>query len=83
MRQGLLHPNGYRDYQDADIATVAWIRRLLAAGLSTGTIGQFPACAREDLVRPPQCGERLVGRLREERAGSTPAWPTSPPPVPP
>jgi DNA-binding transcriptional MerR regulator len=47
-RQGLLHPtrrsNGYRDYDEADVATVAFIRRLLAAGLSTTTIAQFRDC---------------------------------------
>jgi DNA-binding transcriptional MerR regulator len=71
-QQGLLHParqsNGYRDYQEADVATVAWIRRLLGAGLSTATIAEFEACARVAASRPARDCQRLAARLRHERA---------------
>jgi DNA-binding transcriptional MerR regulator len=65
-RQGLLRPtrtpNGYRDYQESDVATVAWIRRLMAAGLSTTTIAQFTNCHHSE-------GRAAVlARLREEHA---------------
>lgn len=37
-RQGLLHPareaNGYRDFDEADVAAVLWIRRRVGAGLA-------------------------------------------------
>jgi DNA-binding transcriptional MerR regulator len=70
-QQGLLHPvrtaNGYREYAEDDAAQVAWIRRLLAAGLSTATIAEFMDCARAGFVPPAEgCGP-LTGRLREER----------------
>jgi DNA-binding transcriptional MerR regulator len=69
--QGLLHPtrlpNGYRAYQDADVVQVAWIRRLLAAGLSTATIAGFAACPRDPAQRPTAACDRLVSRLRGER----------------
>jgi DNA-binding transcriptional MerR regulator len=65
-QQGLLHPtrspNGYRDYAQADVDTVAFIRRLLAAGLSTTTIAQFKDCAHA-AGRPA-----TLARLRSERA---------------
>jgi DNA-binding transcriptional MerR regulator len=71
-QQGFLHParqsNGYRDYQETDVAAVAWIRRLLAAGLSTATIAQFQACVRDEARRPGPACQRLVRRLRDERA---------------
>jgi DNA-binding transcriptional MerR regulator len=65
-RQGLLHPtrrpNGYRDYDEADVDSVVFIRRLLAAGLSTTTIAQFNDCGhaagRAD----------VLARLRSEHA---------------
>jgi DNA-binding transcriptional MerR regulator len=71
-RQGLLHPareaNGYRDFDEADVAAVLWIRRLLGAGLSTATIAEFQACVRyQGPPEAPAC-QRLFDRLAEERA---------------
>lgn len=55
--QGLLRPtrrpNGYREYNEPDIATVEHIRALLAAGLPTNIIAQILHCVHSD-------GERLV-----------------------
>jgi DNA-binding transcriptional MerR regulator len=70
-RQGLLHParqaNGYRDFDEADVAAVIWIRRLLGAGLSTATIAEFQACVRyQGPHEAPGC-QRLFDRLTEER----------------
>jgi DNA-binding transcriptional MerR regulator len=71
-QQDLLHPtrqvNGYRTYQESDVAVVLWIRRLLAAGLSTATIAQFRYCVPDDGSRPEgDCG-RMYARMRAERA---------------
>ncbi|UUW90346.1 MerR family transcriptional regulator [Nocardioides sp. WV_118_6] len=48
---GLLVPDrttgGYRTYAAADVARVAQIRTLLAAGIGTATIRRFLDCARE------------------------------------
>jgi DNA-binding transcriptional MerR regulator len=72
-QQGLLRParqaNGYRKYEDGDVATVAWIRRLLGAGLSTATIAEFQACARQDVHRDPADCRLLASRLGQERDG--------------
>jgi DNA-binding transcriptional MerR regulator len=70
--QGLLHPeragNGYRVYEESDVALVLWIRRLLAAGLSTTTITEFQACAVDDGRRPTDGDCRhLFDRLSAER----------------
>lgn len=69
-KQGLLQPhraaNGYREYAEPDVATVHRIRELLAAGLSTATIGELGSCVREELPTPA-CGLALE-RLRTERA---------------
>lgn len=70
-QQGLLHPqrqaNGYRVYQDSDVALVLWIRRLLAAGLSTATITQFQSCVTDDGSRPTGDCRHMFDRLRAER----------------
>lgn len=71
-QQGLLRParqaNGYRVYQEGDVALVLWIRRLLAAGLSTATIAQFQSCPLPDDGRSPASDcQRLGDRLRAER----------------
>ena len=71
-QQGLLRParqaNGYREYQETDVAAVAWIRRLLGAGLSTATIAEFQAClSYQGPASAPAC-QRLFDRLGEERA---------------
>ena len=73
--QGLLRPartpSGHRDYSDADLVTARRIRQLLAAGLSTATIGEVLPClaGHEDRLRPlcPQ----LVSRLRAEQEKMT------------
>ncbi|MFV2178249.1 MerR family transcriptional regulator [Actinomadura sp. LOL_016] len=69
--QGLLAParlpSGYRDYEEADVATVRSIRTLLAAGLSTSTITRVLPCVRDDGPRlVPTCTE-LMAELRRER----------------
>jgi DNA-binding transcriptional MerR regulator len=70
-QQGLLHParqpNGYRVYQESDVALVLWIRTLLAAGLSTTTISQFRACVSDDANRPDGDCRPMFDRLRAER----------------
>ncbi|MEV4221912.1 MerR family transcriptional regulator [Nonomuraea sp. NPDC049725] len=49
--QGLLSParlvNGYREYSEADIATVRHIRAMLAAGLPTAVIGRVLHCVHD------------------------------------
>ncbi|MDP9209577.1 MAG: MerR family transcriptional regulator [Actinomycetota bacterium] len=71
-QQGLLHParraNGYREYEEGDVAAVAWIRRLLAAGLPTAVIAEFQFCVRDDLPQPGAACQRLYDRLEQERA---------------
>lgn len=69
--QGLLHPerdiSGYRDYTEADLATAGHIRQLLAAGLSTATIGTVLPCLTERAGQlAPTCSE-LVDELRHEQ----------------
>jgi DNA-binding transcriptional MerR regulator len=72
-QQDLLHParqaNGYRVYQESDVTLVLWIRRLLAAGLSTATIADFQSCVRPDngSHAADDC-RHLADRLRAERA---------------
>jgi DNA-binding transcriptional MerR regulator len=70
-QQGLLHPtrqaNGYRVYHESDVALVLWIRRLLAAGLSTATIVQFQSCVSDDESRPAGDCRHMFDRLRAER----------------
>ena len=60
--QGLLQPvrlpSGYREYTDADVATVRHIRSLLGAGLSTTTIADLLPCMRAD-------GDRLIADCPE------------------
>ncbi|MDR0343913.1 MAG: MerR family transcriptional regulator [Nocardiopsaceae bacterium] len=70
--QGLLQPerlpSGYRDYSEADVATVRNIRTLLAAGLPLRIIADVLPCIcnyHERIV--PSCPEFIV-TLRRERA---------------
>ncbi|GAA4967141.1 hypothetical protein GCM10023205_34930 [Yinghuangia aomiensis] len=82
--QGLLRParlaNGYRDYSEADVATVRRIRRLLAAGLPTAVINRILDCFHDGdggtdtgnddgdgLMTSSGCAG-LTTRLRRERA---------------
>ncbi|GAA2380903.1 MerR family transcriptional regulator [Nonomuraea africana] len=71
--QGLLRPvrlaNGYRQYSEADVATVRHIRTLLAAGLSTTVIAQFLHCVhdRDGLAVPTAC-PTVLSNLRQQRA---------------
>ncbi len=70
--QGLLAPtrlpSGYREYTEADVATVRRIRTLLTAGLSTSVIARVLPCVRDDGPRlAPTCSD-LVRELRDERA---------------
>jgi DNA-binding transcriptional MerR regulator len=72
-QQDLLHPtrqaNGYRTYQESDVTLVLWIRRLLAAGLSTATIAEFRSCVRADEgSRAAEDCQHLADRLLAERA---------------
>ncbi|MFI6509158.1 MerR family transcriptional regulator [Streptosporangium sp. NPDC050855] len=68
--QGLLRPrrlsSGYRQYDETDVATVANIRNLLAAGLSTATIADLLPCmgtAGGRLIA--DCPELLLDLYRE------------------
>ncbi|HEY0119890.1 MAG TPA: MerR family transcriptional regulator [Cellulomonas sp.] len=69
--QGLLRPArtsaGYREYDDADVAIVAHVRTLLAAGLPTATIAEMLPCLEErDGRLTPVCAD-LAANLRRER----------------
>jgi len=70
-QQGLLEPdrqsNGYRSYPEEAVATVAWIRRLLRAGLSTATIAEFRACVERNPDNDPGDCQLLATRLGAER----------------
>ncbi|WP_103941881.1 MerR family transcriptional regulator [Thermomonospora echinospora] len=68
--QGLLEPgrgaNGYREYADDAVLTVAQIRKLLKAGLSTEEIGYMLPCATgsgPDLEPCPELLDTLRTRL--------------------
>jgi DNA-binding transcriptional MerR regulator len=68
--QGLLEPgraaSGYREYTDDAIVTVAQIRKLLEAGLSTQQIGYLLPCATgagPDLEPCPELLDTLRARL--------------------
>ncbi len=56
--------SGYRAYAESDVEVVGRIRELLAAGLSTATIGRVLPCVTEDLA--PTCPV-LVDELHQER----------------
>ncbi|MGW2286242.1 MerR family transcriptional regulator [Streptomyces phaeochromogenes] len=76
--QGLLRPdrlgNGYREYAEADVATVHHIRAMLAAGLSTAVIAKLVHCVSEkDELRVPAGCPTFIGELRRERARITEA----------
>ncbi|MEU7611542.1 MerR family transcriptional regulator [Micromonospora sp. NPDC049204] len=59
-------PSGYREYRESDVATVAHIRTLLAAGLSTATIADLLPCMGTDGNRLIiDCPELLVDLNRE------------------
>ncbi|MDP9841118.1 MerR family transcriptional regulator [Streptosporangium lutulentum] len=70
--QGLLRPvrlvNGYREYTEADIATVRHIRAMLAAGLPTAVIARVLHCVHDDdeLMVPSGC-PTFIDDLRRER----------------
>ncbi|WP_328990097.1 MerR family transcriptional regulator [Kribbella sp. NBC_01245] len=70
--QGLLEPdrghNGYRDYAEEAIVTVAQIRKLLGAGLSTEEIGFLLPCATGTLPELKPCPE-LLDTLRARLNG--------------
>ncbi|RKT85225.1 DNA-binding transcriptional regulator, MerR family [Saccharopolyspora antimicrobica] len=68
--QGLLAPSrlpsGYREYSEADVATVRGIRMLLAAGLGTATIAELLPCMTEDgNSLAPACSGMLPDLNRE------------------
>ncbi|MFC9895431.1 MerR family transcriptional regulator [Nocardia sp. NPDC127579] len=66
--KGVLTPrrttSGYRIFDHTDIATVAHIRTLLAAGLGMGLIGEILSCMSGASRLPADCRQRL---LRERR----------------
>ncbi|RCV49992.1 MerR family transcriptional regulator [Marinitenerispora sediminis] len=69
--QGLLRParrpSGYREFTEADAATVRRIRTLLAAGLGTAVIAEvLPCMADADGQLAPACAE-LTSELIKER----------------
>jgi DNA-binding transcriptional MerR regulator len=69
--QGLLRPNrlpnGYREYDEHDVAAVGHIRALLAAGLPTTVIAQILHCVHDDgeQLVPSPCPEMIARLLRE------------------
>lgn len=69
--QGLLRPtrhnNGYREYDESDVAVVGRIRALLTAGLPTAVIAQLLDCVQGDgdRVIPEPC-EGMVDHLQRE-----------------
>ncbi|WP_129840925.1 MerR family transcriptional regulator [Streptomyces sp. RFCAC02] len=71
--QGLLRParlpNGYREYTEADVATVHRVRTLLDAGLGTAVIARLLDCVHEDgdVMALSSC-PGTIGRLRREQA---------------
>ncbi|PSK97027.1 DNA-binding transcriptional MerR regulator [Murinocardiopsis flavida] len=74
--QGLLRPerqpSGYREFREADVATVGRIRSLLGAGLGTAEISGVLDCFVEDCERlVPTCAEMLgdLERARERMTG--------------
>jgi DNA-binding transcriptional MerR regulator len=83
-QRGLLHPqrrpSGYREYGEADVATVRRIRALLDAGLSTALIAEVLPCVRADgaLLRPtcPQVRASLTAE-RERMTSAIAALSTS------
>ncbi|MFI6275097.1 MerR family transcriptional regulator [Streptomyces sp. NPDC050988] len=69
--QGLLEPergtSGYREYSDDAVLTVAQIRKLLEAGLSTEEIGYLQPCVTgtaPDLEPCPELLDTLRARLK-------------------
>ncbi|MFT4083228.1 MAG: MerR family transcriptional regulator [Nocardioides sp.] len=56
--------NGYRDFDADQIAAVATIRDLLAAGLTLDAVAAIGPCYEESTV-PTRC-ERATARLRSE-----------------
>ncbi|SBW17271.1 MerR family transcriptional regulator [Candidatus Protofrankia californiensis] len=70
-RHGLLvadrGANGYRQFPDSAVETVARIRVLLAAGLSVATILQVLPCTLDATPRIVPCAE-LSAKLRGELA---------------
>jgi DNA-binding transcriptional MerR regulator len=70
-KQGLLRPargsNGYREYDEPDIAIVGHIRALLAAGLPTTVIAQILHCVHGDgdQVFPEPC-QGMIAHLQRE-----------------
>lgn len=69
--QGLLLParqaSGYREYAEADVVTVAHIRGLLTAGLTTALIAEVLPCVGTAERMVPTCPQ-LRGMLERERA---------------
>ncbi|MEU2789417.1 MerR family transcriptional regulator [Streptomyces sp. NPDC007100] len=68
--QGLLkpsrRPSGYREFAEADIATVRGIRMLLGAGLGTATIAELMPCMVDDgQILAPACSGMLPDLHRE------------------
>ncbi|WP_078624312.1 MerR family transcriptional regulator [Streptomyces monomycini] len=68
--QGLLKPSrqasGYREFAEADIATVRGIRMLLGAGLGTATIAELMPCMADDgQTLAPACSGMLPDLHRE------------------
>ncbi|WP_410613251.1 MerR family transcriptional regulator [Amycolatopsis sp. lyj-109] len=67
--QGLLTPsrdgNGYRSFDEDAVVRVRQIRRLLAAGLTTGVIASALQCARGEEAHLDLCPELAVMLRRE------------------
>ncbi|MCK2237758.1 MULTISPECIES: MerR family transcriptional regulator [unclassified Crossiella] len=73
-KQGLLVPgrsvNGYREYPESAVDTVGVVRRLIEAGLCTGTIARVLPCVRAEGAAVVPCAG-LVAELAVERARIT------------
>ncbi|MGI5171340.1 MerR family transcriptional regulator [Spirillospora sp. CA-253888] len=74
--QGLLRPlrlaNGYREYDESDVATVRHIRVLLAAGLPTAVIARLLDCVHDEGERVvPSACPGVVANLQRERGRIT------------
>lgn len=80
-KQGLLTPvrasNGYREFGDDAVVTVAQIRQLLEAGLSTEEIAYLQPCVTGTRLELEPCAELLdalntrLGELEERMKGLT------------
>jgi DNA-binding transcriptional MerR regulator len=69
--RGLLHPhrgsNGYREYDDADVARVRGIRWLLDAGMPTAVIARVAHCMADEIEPTVAMCPELASLLQRQR----------------